>query len=99
MDSKFDNVIEDHATLNMKIDDLANKTEERFDLVDFKIPKLIMECIGSRKVKNKPYSHTVAQRVDLKPEDLLFFILPFLAALQLCVRKSSGFHYFDLSVY
>ena len=40
MNSKFDIVIEGHATLNRKIDDLAHITEERFDLVDFKIDTL-----------------------------------------------------------
>ena len=40
IDSKFDLVIEGYDTLDRKIDDLAQKTYERFDLVDFKIDTL-----------------------------------------------------------
>jgi cytochrome c556 len=40
IDKKFDIVIEGYSTLDRKIDDLAQKTTERFDLVDFKIDTL-----------------------------------------------------------
>ena len=40
IDSKFDLVLEGHASLDRKIDALAQRTEERFDLVDFKIDTL-----------------------------------------------------------
>ncbi|MCK4690566.1 MAG: hypothetical protein KAT20_02080 [Desulfuromonadales bacterium] len=36
MNSKFDLVLEGHATLDRKIDDLSCKFEERFDLIDLK---------------------------------------------------------------
>jgi len=36
MDSKFSLVLEGHETLNRKIDDLAKRTDERFDLVDLR---------------------------------------------------------------
>ena len=36
IDSKFDLVLEGYSTLNQKIDNLALRTDERFDLVDFK---------------------------------------------------------------
>ncbi len=40
IDSKFDLVLEGYSSLDKKIDNLAQKTEERFDLVDFKIDTL-----------------------------------------------------------
>ncbi|MCK4622655.1 MAG: hypothetical protein KAT62_10645 [Desulfuromonadales bacterium] len=36
MNSKFDLVLEGHATLDRKIDDLSRRVDERFDLVDLK---------------------------------------------------------------
>lgn len=38
--SKFDLVLEGHAVLRSEIRDLGRKTDERFDLVDFKIDTL-----------------------------------------------------------
>ncbi len=40
MNSKFDLVLEGHESIRGEIRDLAQKTEERFDLVDFKIDTL-----------------------------------------------------------
>lgn len=36
IDGKFDLVLEGYSTLNKKIDVLAQRTDERFDLVDLK---------------------------------------------------------------
>ena len=49
IDKKFDIVIEGYSTLDRKIDDLAKKTEERFDLVDFKIDTLATELKAHRE--------------------------------------------------
>ena len=46
IDSKFDLVLEGHASLDRKIDDLSQKTAERFDLVDFKIDTLNQKIDG-----------------------------------------------------
>ena len=40
IDSKFNLVLEGHDALRQEIRDLAQKTDERFDLVDFKIDTL-----------------------------------------------------------
>lgn len=40
MNSKFDLVLEGHAVLRSEIRDLSRKTDERFDMVDFKIETL-----------------------------------------------------------
>ncbi|ACH38655.1 heptapeptide repeat protein [Citrifermentans bemidjiense Bem] len=40
MNSKFDLVLEGHAVLRNEIRDLSRKTDERFDMVDFKIETL-----------------------------------------------------------
>jgi hypothetical protein len=40
IDSKFDLVLEGHDTLNRKIDNLAQKTDECFDLLDLKLKAL-----------------------------------------------------------
>jgi hypothetical protein len=40
MNSKFDLLIEGYQSLSGKIDSLSQKTDERFDLVDFKIDTL-----------------------------------------------------------
>ena len=40
MNSKFDLVLEGHAVLRSEIRELGRKTDERFDLVDFKIDTL-----------------------------------------------------------
>jgi len=40
MESKLELVVEGHATLRSEIQALAEKTDERFDLVDFKISTL-----------------------------------------------------------
>ena len=40
MNSKFELMIEGYQSLNGKIYDLSRKTDERFDLVDFKIDTL-----------------------------------------------------------
>ena len=49
IDKKFDIVIEGYSTLDRKIDNLANKTEERFDLVDFKIDTLAADLKAHRE--------------------------------------------------
>ncbi len=49
IDKKFDIVIEGYSTLDRKIDDLVKKTEERFDLVDFKIDTLATELKAHRE--------------------------------------------------
>ena len=40
MNGKFDLVLEGHEVLRSEIRDLSRKTDERFDLVDFKIDTL-----------------------------------------------------------
>jgi vacuolar-type H+-ATPase subunit I/STV1 len=40
MNSKFDLVLEGHAVLRSEIRELSRKTDERFDMVDFKIDTL-----------------------------------------------------------
>jgi hypothetical protein len=40
MNSKFDLVLEGHAVLRSEIRELSRKTDERFDMVDFKIETL-----------------------------------------------------------
>lgn len=40
IDSKFDLVLEGHESLRGEIRELTQKTEERFDLVDFKLDTL-----------------------------------------------------------
>ena len=49
IDKKFDIVIEGYSTLDRKIDDLAQATAERFDLVDFKIETLATDLKAHRK--------------------------------------------------
>jgi 3-dehydroquinate dehydratase len=44
--SKFDLVLEGHAVLRQEIRDLSRKTDERFDLVDFKIDTLNKKIDG-----------------------------------------------------
>ena len=46
MNSKFDLVLEGHASLDRKIDNLAKSKAERFDLVDFKIDVLNQKIHG-----------------------------------------------------
>ena len=48
IDSKFNLVLEGHAVLNEKIDNLSKKTDERFDLVDFKIDTVANELKAHR---------------------------------------------------
>ncbi|MEA3363213.1 MAG: hypothetical protein U9Q61_08110 [Thermodesulfobacteriota bacterium] len=45
-DHKIALIAEGHESLNQKIDDLAMKTEKRFDLVDFKIDTLNQKIDG-----------------------------------------------------
>jgi hypothetical protein len=42
---KFDLVLEGHASIRGEIRDLATKTEERFDLLDFKITTLNQKIV------------------------------------------------------
>ena len=49
IDKKFDIVIEGYSTLDRKIDNLAKKTDERFDLVDFKIDTLAADLKAHRE--------------------------------------------------
>lgn len=46
MNSKFELMIEGYQSLNSKIDDLSRKTDERFDLVDFKFSVLNQKIDG-----------------------------------------------------
>jgi cytochrome c556 len=73
MNSKFDIVIEGHATLNRKIDDLANKTEERFDLVDFKIDTLNQKIDAvDERLSNKidAVEENLSKKIDSVAADL-----------------------------
>ena len=49
IDKKFDIVIEGYSTLDRKIDDLSKKTEERFDLIDFKIETIAADLKAHRQ--------------------------------------------------
>jgi hypothetical protein len=46
MNSKFELMIEGYQSLNGKIDDLSQKTDERFDLIDFKFGVLNQKIDG-----------------------------------------------------
>ena len=49
IDKKFDIVIEGYSTLDRKIDDLSKKTDERFDLIDFKIETIAADLKAHRQ--------------------------------------------------
>ncbi|MCK4620865.1 MAG: hypothetical protein KAT62_01490 [Desulfuromonadales bacterium] len=69
IDSKFDLVLEGYASLDKKIDDLALKTEERFDLVDFKIDTL-NEKIDGVAADLKETDARISQKIDAVAADL-----------------------------
>ena len=69
IDSKFDLVIEGYSSLDKKIDDLAQKTEERFDLVDFKIDTL-NEKIDSVATDLKATDKRLSGKIDAVAVDL-----------------------------
>ncbi len=70
INSKFDLVLEGHESLRGEIRELAKKTDERFDMVDFKIDTLNEKIDGvaaDLKVTDKRLSGKIdAVAADLK---------------------------------
>lgn len=67
MNSKFDIVIEGQQVLHSEILDLGRKTDERFDLVDFKIDTLNKKIDGvDEKLGNRIDSveENLGQKID-----------------------------------
>jgi len=69
IDSKFNLVLEGYTSLDKKIDDLAQKTEERFDLVDFKIDTLD-EKIDGVAAELKETDARLSKKIDAVVADL-----------------------------
>ena len=63
IDSKFNLVLEGYTALDKKIDELAQKTEERFDLVDFKIDTL-NEKIDGVAAELKETDARLSEKID-----------------------------------
>ena len=69
INSKFDLVLEGYSSLDKKIDDLAQKTEERFDLVDFKID-VLNQKIDSVAADLKATDKRLSDKIDAVDEKL-----------------------------
>ena len=63
INGKFDLVLEGHESIRGEIRDLAQKTEERFDLVDFKIDTL-NEKIDGVAADLKETDARLSQKID-----------------------------------
>ena len=73
MNSKFDIVIEGYSTLDRKIDDLAKKTKERFDLVDLKFEVLNNRIDGVEDRLDKKIdsvNENLSKKIDSVVSDL-----------------------------
>jgi len=69
INGKFDLVLEGHESIRGEIRDLAQKTEERFDLVDFKIDTL-NEKIDGVAADLKETDARLSQKIDGVAADL-----------------------------
>ena len=73
MNSKFDLVLEGHEVLRSEIRDLSRKTEERFDLVDFKIDTLNkkIDAVDEKLTKRiDAVEENLSNRLDAVAADL-----------------------------
>ena len=69
INGKFDLVLEGHESIRGEIRDLAQKTEERFDLVDFKIDTL-NEKIDAVAADLKATDKRLSGKIDAVAADL-----------------------------
>lgn len=69
INSKFDLVLEGYSSLDKKIDDLARKTEERFNLVDFKF-EVLNNKIDSVAADLKATDERLSGKIDAVAADL-----------------------------
>ena len=73
MNGKFDLVLEGHEVLRSEIRDLSRKTEERFDLVDFKIDTLNkkIDAVDEKLTKRiDAVEENLSNRLDAVAADL-----------------------------
>jgi len=73
MNGKFDLVLEGHEVLRSEIRDLSRKTEERFDLVDFKIDTLNkkIDAVDEKLTKRiDAVDEKLTKRIDAVEENL-----------------------------
>ena len=73
IDKKFDIVIEGYSTLDRKIDNLAKKTDERFDLVDLKFDALSVRIDGVEESLDKKIDgveERLGKKIDSVAADL-----------------------------
>lgn len=73
MNSKFDIVLEGHEVLRSEIRDLSRKTDERFDLVDFKIETLNqkIDAVDEKLTKRiDALEENLSRRLDAVAADL-----------------------------
>jgi hypothetical protein len=73
INGKFDLLLEGHAGLRDEIRELSRKTDERFDLVDFKIDTLNKKIDGvDEKLTNKidAVEKNLSQKIDGVAADL-----------------------------
>ena len=69
MNSKFELIIEGYQSLNSKIDDLSRKTDERFDLVDFKFG-VLNQKIDAVATDLKATDERLSKKIDAVDEKL-----------------------------
>ena len=73
MNGKFDLVLEGHEVLRSEIRDLSRKTDERFDLVDFKIDTLNkkIDAVDEKLTKRiDAVEENLSNRLDAVAADL-----------------------------
>ncbi|MDO9079891.1 MAG: hypothetical protein Q7U44_03755 [Desulfuromonadales bacterium] len=71
--SKFDLVLEGHEVLRSEIRELSRKTDERFDLVDFKIDTLNKKIdAGDKRLSDKidAVDEKLSKKIDAVAVDL-----------------------------
>ena len=69
MNSKFELMIEGDQSLNSKIDDLSRKTDERFDLVDFKFG-ILNQKIDAVSADLKATDKRLSDKIDAVATEL-----------------------------